>query len=407
LKKIIIVTTGQPSTNPRVVKEYSALKQAGYEVKVIYCHWAEWAIKADEKLFDTGELERKDFILAAGSPGKKAFRFFTSRVIFKLMRNLSTVLPFGFFKENSIARPAFALRRIAPGHKADLYIAHYPGALPAAVKAGKKFKAPVIFDAEDFHRGEAEGNSRHTQLVTGIETKYFPQIESMTTASPLISDAYHKIFHDGRITTINNVFSEKYLQKINTRTDKNLKLFWFSQTIGPDRGLENVMMALSQLAEYDISITLLGDCNDAYKEKLSSILMKKNTIHFIPAVSPAEIFSIAAEHDIGLATEIPWNENRDIALTNKIFTYMMSGLCIIASDTRAQENFLTEYPGAGLMYKHNLPPHLAAQIEILYNDRELLLHLRQNSLHIAETEMNWEKESVKFLMNVKHSLDRN
>jgi len=51
LKKIVIVSSGQPSANPRIVKEAVAFSETGYQVKVIYCSLSPWADEFDKKLF--------------------------------------------------------------------------------------------------------------------------------------------------------------------------------------------------------------------------------------------------------------------------------------------------------------------------------------------------------------------
>ena len=48
--RVCIVSTGQPSTNPRLVKEADALAATGFEVRVIGAHWADWADRADVEL---------------------------------------------------------------------------------------------------------------------------------------------------------------------------------------------------------------------------------------------------------------------------------------------------------------------------------------------------------------------
>ena len=52
-KKILIITTGQPSLNPRMVKEADALSAAGHEVEVLYQYWNEWASEMDASLLKT------------------------------------------------------------------------------------------------------------------------------------------------------------------------------------------------------------------------------------------------------------------------------------------------------------------------------------------------------------------
>ena len=48
--KICLITTGQPSTNPRLVKEADAFSEAGHEVNVVAAHWSEWASNLDGPL---------------------------------------------------------------------------------------------------------------------------------------------------------------------------------------------------------------------------------------------------------------------------------------------------------------------------------------------------------------------
>ena len=123
-------------------------------------------------------------------------------------------------------------------HPGDLYIAHYLGALPAALRAAKKGNVPVIFDAEDFHRGEKSYYIKQEHNIVSIENQLLPKVNAITTASPLITAEYKKHYPNQNIITINNVFSKKYLQPFVNIDKAPLKLFWFSQHIGVGRGLE-------------------------------------------------------------------------------------------------------------------------------------------------------------------------
>ncbi|MEO6850572.1 MAG: hypothetical protein ABI203_06320, partial [Mucilaginibacter sp.] len=69
-KKILLVSSGQPSLNPRLVKEADSLADAGYNVTVLYAYWNDWGTK-----FDTDLIASKQWkaICAGGSPGQKKF----------------------------------------------------------------------------------------------------------------------------------------------------------------------------------------------------------------------------------------------------------------------------------------------------------------------------------------------
>ena len=46
-RRVTLLTTGQPSTNPRLVKEADALASAGFDVSVIGIRRAGWADASD------------------------------------------------------------------------------------------------------------------------------------------------------------------------------------------------------------------------------------------------------------------------------------------------------------------------------------------------------------------------
>ncbi len=73
MKKVVLLTTGQPSTNPRIVKEADALHAAGFSVTVLYCYFIDWAVSSDEKLLISVPWVHK---LIGGSPHKNKHIYF-------------------------------------------------------------------------------------------------------------------------------------------------------------------------------------------------------------------------------------------------------------------------------------------------------------------------------------------
>jgi glycosyltransferase involved in cell wall biosynthesis len=277
---------------------------------------------------------------------------------------------------------------------ADLYIAHNLGALPAAVKAARKAKVPCSFDAEDFHRGDLGEEMIHLYgLVTALEEKYLPQCAYITAAAPLIATAYERALGMTNIRVINNVFSRRYIQPVSARNDETLKLFWFSQSIGPERGLELIVSAMGLLPACNIELHLLGSSTESYRNELREKALRSEHIHFLDPVAPQDIFPLAAGFDIGMASEVPHCENRDICLTNKLFTYLLAGNCILASNTSAQKKFLTDYPGIGIVYDHSAAADLAEKLSFFYCNRQALLDSRRQASRLAADSLNWEKES--------------
>ncbi|HEV7330133.1 MAG TPA: glycosyltransferase [Flavisolibacter sp.] len=402
----VILSTHQPAANPRALKEYMTLKEQGFAVKYLYSYNYEWSYKVDETKFMEAKLARTDFVQVAGNPHKSPVRYFLSRVIFRVCRTLAAIHP--FFRKMASSRAAFSLWCTTSEYPADIYIAHYLGALPAAVRAAKRHRAKLIFDAEDFHRGESGNYTSQVKNIEMVEDRLLPSVNLLTAASPLIAEAYKNLYPEIAIETINNVFSREHLHPVPAINRGRLNLFWFSQNIGPDRGLEIFIQALNELPEADISLTLLGNLRSkAYEKELLSIAIRPSRIYFRSNVPPEEIFSIAAGYDIGLAGELQKCLNRQICLTNKIFTYILSGNCVLASDTPAQKLLLRQCPGIGLTYRHDDPKDLASKINKFYTDREFLYACRQAAAKQGDSVMNWEREKNKWEVLVMGLLQNN
>ena len=402
-KKIVILTTGQPSTNPRMVKEYTALKSAGFEVKVFYSYWQKWACHADGVWFAGGELNKEDFVMVGGSPSGNKWLYTVSKVRQKI--NQVIYRKTGKRLVGAISRVTPYLISAAKSERADLYIAHNVGALPAAVIGANKFGAKAAFDAEDYHRGEFKYLEDKASLhLVAIEDIYLPKCTYVTAASPLIASAYQGLYPTSVFTVILNVFSKCYLQEIRHHSNEYLTMFWFSQTVGPNRGLETVVKALNLLDKsYKVELYLMGNIVHGFDQLLLSLSDTK-CIHFLPPVIPDEVFSVASRFDIGLSLERPDFKNRDVCLTNKIFTYILAGNCIIYSDTKAQVEFLEKYPDTGFMFEAGNEQQLSAIIKNLFDDRNELIAAKEASLRLADKELNWENESVKFINLINQTL---
>lgn len=406
VKSIVLITTGQPSCNPRIVKEANALTQAGNDVTVLYCFFIDWAEREDKKLLKNVNWKYR---LIGGSPFENNNTYFFTRLRFKISRILHSYLGNSFLlAERSQARCYDELLKAAKRIKADWYIGHNLGALPIAAKAAKFNHAKAGFDFEDYHRGEHD-SSAHSIINRNIflENKYLPQLDYCSTASDLITSATrqnHPHFK-GKIFTIDNCFSlaQQMPFRMKDEEDKTLQLLWFSQTIGSNRGLEDVLDALIIMNDPFIHLTLVGRLDASIEQIIKSkggILL--NTIHFKGIISPDDIPALASRMDIGLALETGHNENREISLTNKIFTYLLAGNAIILSNTKMQMQFNAQYK-IGEMYDSGNINRLIEKIQF-YQHRENLNTQRKYNYDLARNELNWEKESEKLIQIIENYL---
>ncbi len=402
-EKILFITSGQPSLNPRIVKEADALANAGYSVTMLYAYWNEWGAEFDTQLIATKKWKA---ICIAGDPKKKWLIYFISRVIYKLANLINRLLIGKVITKLAISRPTYFLIRAAKKQKADLYIGHNMGALPATVKAAKFNNKLCGFDAEDFHRYETSDNNNNIDVIlkAHLENKYIPQLSYFTTSSPQIANSYQQIFADLKPVVLLNVFPKNLLKLSGQNINKPLKLFWFSQTIGVNRGIEDIIGSLQLLDKKQFELHLLGSQLPDSKLIIDKLNKSGIVIKLYDPIFPDDIVNFATQFDIGLALENKVPFNRDVCLTNKIFTYMQAGLAIIASNTEAQQDFMNKVPQIGYTYPKGNSKKLA---EILLNysqNSDELMKCKTESLRLAHYQYNWETESLKFLQLVKDTL---
>ncbi len=398
--RICLVSTGQPSTNPRLVKEADALAAAGHAVHAIGAYWVDWATAADARVM---AARRWSLELIDWRQDHAPLLFHWSRVRHFAARRavgsgLARVIP----AEAVLCRVGPELRRAAVAHPADLYIAHNLGALPAACAAAQAHGALAGFDAEDFHSGQLQPGPLAT-FMRNTERRLIPRCDSVTAASPGIAEAYRDLCGIPLPTCVLNVFPLSDRPATLRRSDAGqpLRLYWFSQTIGPERGLEDVIDAIGLLREHAIELHLRGRWQSGFettlRERARECGVAQTRIVSYAPEQPDEMVRAAALFDVGLALEPPVSENNDILLSNKIFTYLLAGIAVVATRTRGQERLLADLGSAAVGCRPGDGASLAAALRPWVDDRSALDAAKQASWALGGSRYNWDAEQAVFL----------
>jgi glycosyltransferase involved in cell wall biosynthesis len=392
-KRVCLVTTGQPSNNPRLVKEADALSEAGYAVHAICCDCGLWPSMMDKDL-TAGRDWTYEF--AAGSA--RSLRGLWRRTRYKLFSQL----PDRFAENASLNAAAISpvgpeLHRAATRFPADLYIAHHPTALPAVTRAAARYGAKAGFDAEDLHTGQAG------RAIEGIERKHIPRCDYVTTAAPGFSLAYRSKYAIDQPSTILNVFplSERPKSFRPSAPGQPLRLYWFSQRIGESRGLEDAVRALGRLRDLPVELHLRGDWQAGYKEQLFSLAAAEGVdsgrIRSYAPAAPDQMVRLASEYDIGLALEQPVDESHTLCLSNKFFVYLLAGIPVAATASRGQKPVVETLGEAAFCYENGDAQGLANGIRKWSIDRQLLNTARERAWRWGTEKYNWDIEKIKFL----------
>lgn len=405
LQRVCILTPGQIGSNPRVVKEADALFEAGYNVAVIATRALDRLEPRDRALMRRihWRLERVDL---RGMFRRKfrRLRQATARQLFRAKAGAR----FANLAHHA-ATPALMARALAT--PADLYIAHYPAALPAAVAAARRYNVRYGYDAEDFHPGEWPPTSEfeaERRLVHSIESRYLPGVAYVTAAAPLISDAY-AVTYGARPHVVLNVFPRRQAPAApSPRGDVSPgpSLYWFSQTIGPNRGLEAAVRAIGA-ARTRPHLYLRGTLSQGYGAQLETLAREVGAggrIHILPPAEPDEMERLASRHDLGLCGEIKHSENQVRALSNKLFSFVLAGTPPLMSDTDAQRAFAAEAGLTELLYPIGDAEALAGQLDRWLGDCGALAWLRERVWRLGQERYNWDVERAGLLEKVEAAL---
>lgn len=411
MRGICLITPGHLSTNPRLVKEADALAGAGYKVTVIAADYAGWARAADAAFADRPwrVAARLRFGPDARLPERLVHvgRQRLARGLFRAgLRAPRLVTAAWHAIGPNLARAALAV-------PADLYIAHYLAALPAAAWAARRHGAAYAFDAEDFHLGDPPEGAAFDEvraMTCAIESSHLPGCSYVSAAAPGIADAYTEVYGIARPVVIRNVFPLAHAPEGPTLrgwATPGPSLYWFSQTIGADRGLECAVRAIG-LARSTPHLYLRGQPQSGYVARLQGLARVAGAagrVHVLPPAPPSEMERLAAAYDVGLVGETGATPNRRIALTNKLFSYALAGLPAVISDIPAHRDYAAQVGMAARMYPVDDASALAAALdELLGGDGRALAAARAHAYALGQSDLNWGREQVVLLDLVEEAL---
>jgi len=404
--RILILGTGQLSNNPRVLKEASTLAEAGYSVTVVGKRYLKHLDDSDRSIAEKSLFSYSYIdMLGAAPPSQSHALGLIRRVETRIAQTLVKYLR---WESAAALGPSSALLRAARKIPADLTIVHNEAAHWVGLKLlGEGRKVAVDFEdwnSEALHPAEQKGCP--LTLLRYHEKAILHRAIYATTASEALAQGLYERYGGQRPEVITNSFPLPPLPNGTSLLDRPPSFFWFSQTIGPGRGLEAFLAAYA-LTKKTSRLTLLGQICDDYRQFLLSLLPPpyRQRVSFRGLVSPKVLPSIIADHDIGLALELTDTLNHDLTISNKILQYLGAGLAVVATPTTGQCEVLTHNPQAGILLNNfDDPQTTATALDSLLADPSSL-HIRQQAARrLAETYYCWEREAPRLLDLVERAL---
>jgi glycosyltransferase involved in cell wall biosynthesis len=408
--RIALLTANSLCHNPRAMKAALALARAGHEVHVLGA-WLEPALKArDQRLMEDMPFCFAPVVDVTSSAWRDRAAQLMRRVTRKAahvahgMLGLSSALQLGYGTRRLAAE---ALRR-----DADLCIAHSEPALHAAralMRRGRR----VGVDMEDWFSEDLLPETqryRPLALLRSLETLLLTRGAFASSTSRALAGALAHDYGCAAPTVIYNAFAWSDRATLDGRREDRgnrqvPSIHWFSTTLGPGRGIEDLVAALP-LLRHDVEVHLRGNPVPAFAAWIRSRLPDRwpAKVFFHPLVANDSLLSRIAEHDVGFAGEMTCPRSRDLTVTNKILHYLLAGLAVVASDTAGQREIAAAAPDAISLYPSGDPQALAAALDAILAAPDRLQQMKAAALAAARTTFCWERQEPVLQQAVAHAL---
>jgi glycosyltransferase involved in cell wall biosynthesis len=409
-KKRVAILSGAPlSWNPRVFKEAETVARAGFEVVVYGASFDPCQQEIDEALANRHGFSFNS-VLPVGEDRITQLLSLWRRIRRRAGVDLSRHLKI----ENSwqLGPAVIELAKHARKAQADYYIAHLEQGCwvgTRLLRSGSR----VGIDVEDWYSEDlprAVRKSRPLRLLRGLEKELLTTAAHAACPSRAMSEALANEFGCPPPIVVYNAFPWSDRESIDgllkDRRDGRLpSIHWFSQTLGLDRGLDDLIAALP-LVKHEAEIHLRGKPVLGFENWLAHRVPEawRGRIMVHGLVSYSELLSRITEHDIGFAGETPLIRNKDLTVSNKILQYLLGGLAVVASDTSGQREVARGAPGGVFLYPSRDAHALAARLNTLLGSVGTLRQAKSSALAAAEQRFCWERQKNTLLESIHRAL---
>jgi hypothetical protein len=408
--RIVLISGSSLCRNPRVMKAATTLAHSGYDVHVL----GAW-LDADLKARDQAVMEQAPFrfepVFDVTLPGLHRTAAHTLRRARRKAANTAYELT-GWQSRDQLGYGIGRLLARARVLAADLYIAHSEPALYVAWRLMQDGRRTGV-DMEDWFSEDLLAESRRRRplrLLRFLERELLVRGVYASCPSRALSEALAKdygskppiVLYNAFPWTDRNAIDGRYKDRRNTAI---ASICWYSQTLGPGRGIEDLVGAMP-LLKCDAEIHLRGHPAPGMMDWIRGHIPERwqQRVFFHPLVTNEELLSRIAEHDIGFAGEMPYCRSRDLTVTNKILHYLLGGLAVVASDTAGQREVAMRAEEAVTVYQPGNPAALANTLDGLLASHALLAHAKSTALQIARDSLCWESQERTLLAAIAATL---
>ena len=394
--KVLILCPSEICYNPRLLKAADYLYTKNAEVTVYNAVIG----LADEQVYNRIKNSRS-WKIVENDISKRSLRsrlrWMYSSVLNKLAEEL--------FKRNSSFKHWFPhvmtkgyvlFPKALKKEKFDYILIHLVDSLPFAVKVKKRTGARLVYDCQEYFKGQYEEESPYKRKwVNEAQDSCVADADMVLATTNVMLQRLQQEFSGPRFFfRVRNTPLKKSLH-LERRENRTLKMIWHGLSLVPKniRGVHIILEAVSY-CKTSVELFLQGGITDSNRTKLELMLKElsiQGKVHVLPPADPDLILESLSGYDLGVLGELATQDNQRLTSSNKLFEYIYAGLAILSPDIPGLTETIKEY-GVGLLYKQGDSRDLAEKIDALNTDRVLLNKYKEVSLEAGRTELYWEND---------------
>lgn len=272
-------------------------------------------------------------------------------------------------------------------------------------------KLRVIYDCQEYFEGQYSTEPpQRLRWVRQAQRQGIDSVDYVLATTNVMKERLQKElpFAPERTYRVRNVPAE--FPQIHVRSQdladplRPLRLIWHGFRIyyRNRRGLYLIVEALAaascRVEFYVQGIPVEAEVAELRRE--AERLGISERIHVVDPADPDRIVESLAGYDIGVAGEIPEEENQRLTSSNKLFEFIAAGLATLMPDLPGLRETVAEYD-TGLLFEPGNVAQLAQAIDRLHTDRDLLKRFQQNSNRAAATELSWARDFAPVLRHIR------
>jgi glycosyltransferase involved in cell wall biosynthesis len=297
-------------------------------------------------------------------------------------------------------RVAELARRLEP----DLFHVHEPELLGPVVK--RSAARPVIWDVHESYLDVAMAREWIPRVARPLvrevwdrrERSLLAQCAAVVTATEPIAKRYRPLH--ARVSVIANYPTQLPLER-PVRSPSSPQACVFAGSLSPDRGLYEVLEALSILRPQGTTVRLNLAGQPACEEFLEGLFDRagelgvRDLVTYHGVLSKDEVAEFYRRGTIGVVTYLPTG-NSVAGLPTKLLECMRSGLPVVFSNFPIYRE-MAGVTGAGIAVDPTNANEIAAAIERLVSDPSEAAAMGERGFAAVRDRFNWEAERPKLL----------